>query len=177
MLLIGQEKGKGPIGKIPGQSPDKSGKSWTKGQNQPADRSHVKKRRKVAKIFFDTFRAGQKTSKIVNNNIFDAFRGETKGRFRKRAVWANVPSLFFWYRGTCACTIVPVFGTGEHPNVPSFRFLVPGNIRQNHPFVNPRTFRTAPIFWPLFRAGPKGVSTKGVSMKRPNFPKFRHSIQ
>ena len=26
------------------------------------------------------------------------------------------------------CTLVPVFCTGEHPNVPSFRFLVPGNI-------------------------------------------------
>ena len=48
------------------------------------------------------------------------------------------------------CDLVPAFGTGEHPylqlylvpvfgsredaNVPSFRFLVPGDIRRNHPF-------------------------------------------
>ena len=52
-----------------------------------------------------------------------------------------VPNL--WYRGTCACTLVPVFGTWEHLHVPSFRLVVPGNIRQdhpfrNHPFANPR---------------------------------------
>ena len=41
-----------------------------------------------------------------------------------------------WYRGTSACAFVPVFGTGENQNVPSFRFFVPGNIRQNHPFGN-----------------------------------------
>ena len=35
------------------------------------------------------------------------------------------------------CARVPVFGTGEHPNVPSFRLLVPGSIR-----MNPR-----PVFW------------------------------
>ena len=27
--------------------------------------------------------------------------------------------------------------SGEHPNVYSFRFLVPGNIRQDHPFGQP----------------------------------------
>ena len=52
-------------------------------------------------------------------------REETKGRFRKRVVWANapsfqgtsakVPSFRFWYRGTFECTLVPVFGTGKHP--------------------------------------------------------------
>ena len=56
------------------------------------------------------------------------------------------PHSGLWYRGTSACTLVPVFGTGEHPNVPSFRFLVPGNIRQNHsfgnhPFANPQFVR------------------------------------
>ena len=34
-----------------------------------------------------------------------------------------VDALLFWCRGTSECTLVPVFGTGEHPNVPSFRFL------------------------------------------------------
>ena len=27
------------------------------------------------------------------------------------------------------CTLVPVFGTGEHPYVPLLRFFIPGNIR------------------------------------------------
>ena len=71
------------------------------------------------------------------------FEEETKGWFHKRAVLANVPSFRFWYRGTSECTFIPCFGTGEHPKVPSFRFLVLGNIRQNHPsgnhpFANPR---------------------------------------
>ena len=43
-------------------------------------------------------------------------REETKGRFRKRVVLANVAS--FW-------SFVP----GEHANVPSFRFSFWGNIR------------------------------------------------
>ena len=58
----------------------------------------------------------------------------TKGRFRKGVVLANVP-LFrffvpgnirmyprsgFWYRGTSECTLVPVFGTREHPPKPPF---------------------------------------------------------
>ena len=61
-------------------------------------------------------------------------REETKGRFRKRAVLANVLSFRFlvpgnirmyphsglWYRGTSECTFVPVFVTGEHP--PKARF-------------------------------------------------------
>ena len=29
------------------------------------------------------------------------------------------------------------FRSGVHANVPSFRFFVPGNIRQNHPFGKP----------------------------------------
>ena len=55
----------------------------------------------------------------------------TKGRFRKRVV------------GECA--LVPVFGTGDHPNVPSSQFLVQGNIRQNHPFGDPNLLRTPNI--------------------------------
>ena len=52
----------------------------------------------------------------------------------------------------------PFVGAGEHPNVPSFRFLVPGNMRQNHPFgnhpfANPRAFC-------------------GYSTVTPNFPEF-----
>ena len=49
---------------------------------------------------------------------------ETKGRFRKSVVLANVPSFRFSFRG-------------QHPNVPSFRLSFRGNIRQNHPFGNP----------------------------------------
>ena len=41
-----------------------------------------------------------------------------------------------WYRVTSQCALVPVFGIGERPHVPSFRLLVQGNIRQNHPFRN-----------------------------------------
>ena len=61
-------------------------------------------------------------------------REETKGRFRKRVVLANVPSFWFlvpgnirmylrsvfWYQGTSECTLVPCFGTGEHPPKPPF---------------------------------------------------------
>ena len=60
---------------------------------------------------------------------------EIQGRFRKRVFWrmyprsgsgehANVPSFRFSFRG-------------EHPKVPSFRFSLRGNIRQNHPFGKP----------------------------------------
>ena len=66
------------------------------------------------------------------------FHRETKGRFRKRVVLANVPSFpVSRSGGTCECTLVPVFVPGEHPNVPSFRFLSRGNIRQNPPFGKP----------------------------------------
>ena len=48
-------------------------------QKGPAERGHVKNRRKVSKMFstlFDIFRAWQKTSKIVKSvkNVFDNFR-------------------------------------------------------------------------------------------------------
>ena len=45
--------------------------------------------------------------------------GESRGN--KRAVSET--------GGFGECTLVPVFGAGQHPNVPSFRLLVPGNIR------------------------------------------------
>ena len=39
------------------------------------------------------------------------------------------PRSGFRYQGTSECTLVPVFGTGEHPPKPPFG---------NHPFANPR---------------------------------------
>ena len=59
---------------------------------------------------------------------------EPKGRYRKRAVLANVPSFRFCvpgnirmypcfgfsYRGISECTLVLVFRTGEHPPKPPF---------------------------------------------------------
>ena len=61
-------------------------------------------------------------------------REETKGRFRKRVVLANVPSFRFLVPGTSACTLVPVLTPGnirmyprssfwyrEHPPKPPFR--------------------------------------------------------
>ena len=60
-----------------------------------------------------------------------------KGGFIKGRFWRMCSRSLFWYRGTSACTLGPVCGTWEHPNVPSFRFLVPVNIRQNHPFWRP----------------------------------------
>ena len=71
------------------------------------------------------------------------------------------PRSGFSYRGTSACTLVPVCGTREHPNVPSFRFLVPGNIGQNHPFGN------HPFANPRFLLG-------GSEMKRFSFPAVHH---
>ena len=74
------------------------------------------------------------------------FHRETKGRFRKRVVLANVPSFRFSF-------------PGEHANVPSFQFsfrtsectLVPvffGTsdktiLWENHPFGNPRNWVAA----------------------------------
>ena len=88
----------------------------------------------------------------VQSKCFRAIksRWETKGRFLKRVVLANVPSFRFPFRGnmrmyphsgfrsggTSECTLVPVLVPGEHPNLPSFRFSFRGNIRQNHPFGN-----------------------------------------
>ena len=47
--------------------------------------------------------------------------------------------LFLKKGGFGEYALVPVFGTKEHPNVPSFRFLVPGDHPLgNHPHANPR---------------------------------------
>ena len=82
---------------------------------------------------------------------------EIKGRFRKRAVLANVPSFRFSFRGNIRRNHpFQVLGTtllGSHQkgslgdkravskravlaNVPSFRFSFRGNIRRTHPFGN-----------------------------------------
>ena len=47
------------------------------------------------------------------------------------------PRSGFRSGGTRERTLVPAFVPGEHPNVPSFRFSIRGNIRQNHPFGKP----------------------------------------
>ena len=65
--------------------------------------------------------------------------GRQKGGFVKGWFWRMCPRSGFRSQGTCERTLVPVFVPGEHPNVPSFRFSVRGHIRQNHPFVNPRS--------------------------------------
>ena len=62
--------------------------------------------------------------------------GRQKGVFVKEWFWRTCPRCGFRSRGTCERTLVPVFVSGEHANVTSFRFLVPGNIRQNRPFGN-----------------------------------------
>ena len=59
---------------------------------------------------------------------------ETQGRFRKRAVLANVPSFRVLVQGNIRMYPRPGFGAGKHPNVPSFRVCGTGNIRQNYPF-------------------------------------------
>ena len=79
------------------------------------------------------------------------FHWETEGRFRKRMLLANVPSFWFSFwgnirtyprsgfrsGGTSECNLVPVFRSGEHPNVPSFRFFVPGEHPPRPPFWKP----------------------------------------
>ena len=74
------------------------------------------------------------------------YHWETKGRFRKRVVLANVPSFRFSFQGNMRTYLVPVFVPGEHPNVPSFRFSFRGNIRQNHTFGN-HPFSTLDLFF------------------------------
>ena len=63
--------------------------------------------------------------------------GDKKSGFVKGWFWWTCPRSGFRSGGTCERTLVPVFVPGEHPNVPSFRFLFRGNIRQNHPFWKP----------------------------------------
>ena len=76
--------------------------------------------------------------------IREIYREETKGRFRKRGILANVP----WFRSlvsgnirmhprTSKCTLVPVFGTGEHLPKPPFG---------NRPFANPESSEIALLY-------------------------------
>ena len=78
-------------------------------------------------------RYGEDTEMIVSMQRIER---KQKGGFVKGRFWRMCLRSGFWYRGTSAWTLVPVLGAGEHTNVPLFRFLVPGNIRQNHPFGN-----------------------------------------
>ena len=62
--------------------------------------------------------------------------GRQKCGFAKGWFWRTYPRSGFRSGGTCERTLVPVFGLGEHPNVPSFRCSFRGNIHQKHPFGN-----------------------------------------
>ena len=97
-------------------------------------------------------------------------REETKGRFRKRMVLANVPS--FRFSVPREHPNVPSFRfrfCGNMPNAPSFRFSFRGNVRmyprsgfrsgrtstkttlfENHPSVNRRLETVKKNFWTLF---------------------------
>ena len=82
------------------------------------------------------------------------------------------PRSGFRSGGTCERTLVPVFVPGEHPNVPSFRFSLRGNILQNHPFGNhpfgnPRT-------WPNLTLSQ--TSERKVPQRKINPQKFRFSV-
>ena len=68
---------------------------------------------------------------------------EIKGGFVKGWFRRTYPRSGFRSGGTCERTLVPVFVPGEHPNVPSFRFLFRGTsakspLLENHPFGKPR---------------------------------------
>ena len=77
--------------------------------------------------------------------------GDKRAVFVKGWFWRMYPRSGFRSRGTRERTLVPVFVPGEHPNVPSFRFLFRGNIRQNHPFGKPPLILgKSPTFFVLF---------------------------
>ena len=71
---------------------------------------------------------------LLHANYFGARLKEIKGRFRKRVVFAHVPSFRFSFRGNILTyprsgfsfrgntkrTLVPVFVPGEHPPKPPF---------------------------------------------------------
>ena len=77
---------------------------------------------------FPTFRANFNTQ-LEYHALQNYYHWETRGRFRKRVVLANVPSFQFSFRGnmrtyprsgfrsggTSERTLVPVFVPGEHP--------------------------------------------------------------
>ena len=56
------------------------------------------------------------------------FERKQEGGFEKGWFGRMYPRSGFWYGGTSDCSLIQVFSTGEHPNVPSFLFLVQGNI-------------------------------------------------
>ena len=60
-----------------------------------------------------------------------------KGGFVKGWFWRMCPRSGFWCRGTSECTLVQVFGTGEHLHVPSFRFFGAGEHPPKPPFWKP----------------------------------------
>ena len=64
-------------------------------------------------------------------------REETKVRFRKRAVLANVPLFRFFVPGNIRMCLRSLFLVpGNIRMYPRSVFVVRGNIRQNHPFGN-----------------------------------------
>ena len=68
--------------------------------------------------------------------------------------------------GVGACTLVPVFGTREHPHVPSFRFLVPGNIRM-YP-------HSGFWYWGISAKPPQGARLRG---RTPQGGRSRHFLE
>ena len=54
------------------------------------------------------------------------FREKQKGGFVKGLFWRMCPRSGFWYRGTSACTLVPVFGTENIRMYPRSGFWYPG---------------------------------------------------
>ena len=90
--------------------------------------------------------------------------GRQEGGFVKGWFWRMYPRSGFRSGGTCERTLVPVFVSGDHPNVPSFRFSFWGNTRQNHPFGNhpfgnPRKTEVRHLCVKLYR-------TRGTPVKR-----------
>ena len=81
-----------------------------------------------------------------------------KSRGNKRAVSKK--------GGFGECALVPVFGAGEHPCAPSFRFLVPGNIRMYpRPVFGTGAHPPKPAFWkPPFCEPPR--------KHKPDTPRF-----
>ena len=61
---------------------------------------------------------------------FLVFERRQKGGFVTGWFWQMYPRSGFRSGGTCKHTLVPVFVPGEHLNVPSFRWNVPGNFHE-----------------------------------------------
>ena len=87
---------------------------------------------------------------------FAAYRAIIIVRYPRKTSRGNKRAVS-WKGGFGERALVPVFGTGQNPNVPSFRFLVPGNIRM-YPcsFFWYREHPLKPPFWkPPFCDTPK----------------------